>query len=120
MQKFHIEKPPSVLRIRHGRKQREFRPPRVEPGVLHDDRHVGFEHRGVIGVERDRLRIGKIVESQMKRPPAPTVTRYGPTGSRSPKKMVIATCASRSPALRMHAVSWEIKARSLKALWEGM
>jgi hypothetical protein len=44
----------------------------------------------------------------------------GPTGSRSAKKMVIATCASRSPALRMQAVSWEIKAHSLKALSEGM
>jgi hypothetical protein len=79
--------------------------------MLHDDRHVGLEHRRVVGVARDRTRIVEIVEA---------VTRYGPTGSRSAKKIVIATCASRSVALRMQAVSCEISVRSDEELSDGI
>ena len=39
--------------------------PGIEPGVLHDDRHVRFEHRGVVGIARDRRGIVEIVKAQM-------------------------------------------------------
>jgi hypothetical protein len=39
---------------------------------------------------------------------------------KSARKMVIAACASVSPAFRMQAVSRELKARSVKALPEGI
>ena len=35
--------------------------------MLHDDRNVRFEHRGVVGVARDRLRVVEIVEAQVQR-----------------------------------------------------
>jgi hypothetical protein len=33
--------------------------------VLHDDRHIGFEYRRVIGVARYLLRVGKIIEPEV-------------------------------------------------------
>src|SRR5262245_40790250 len=59
----------SALRIGNGGEQGDLRAARIEPRVLHDDRHVGFEHRGVVGVERNRLGILEIVEPQVKRAP---------------------------------------------------
>src|SRR5580658_3734601 len=50
---------------------------------------------------------------------AGTMTRYA-TGSRSAKNTVTVSRASLSPALRMHAVSWEIKARLENELCEGI
>jgi hypothetical protein len=37
--------------------------------VLHDDGNVRFEHRGIVGVARDRLRIDEIVKAQMQGSP---------------------------------------------------
>jgi hypothetical protein len=88
--------------------------------VLHDDRHVGFEHPGIVGVARDRLRIDKIVEAQMKGSSCAHRDSIWSQRFAIAKKIVIVTFASRSPALRMQAVSWEIKVRSLKALSKGM
>jgi hypothetical protein len=42
---------------------------RVEPRVLHDNRNVGLEDRGVVGVARHRRGILEIIEAQMERPP---------------------------------------------------
>lgn len=53
----------------HGREQREFCLSRVESRVLHDDGNVRFEHRGIVGVARDRLRIDEIVKAQMEGSP---------------------------------------------------
>src|SRR6516164_2774216 len=58
-----------TFRIGNGRQQRHFGAARIEPRVLHDDRNVRFEHRGVVGVARDRLRVVEIVEAQMQRAP---------------------------------------------------
>ena len=35
--------------------------------MLHDDRDVGFEYRGIVGVARDRLRVVEIIEAQVQR-----------------------------------------------------
>ncbi len=35
--------------------------------MLHDDRHGGLDHAGIIGIARNRLRILQIVEAQMQR-----------------------------------------------------
>src|SRR6516162_5034316 len=112
--KFDRKSPTSGLtfRIGNGRQQRHFGAARIEPRVLHDDRNVRFEHRGVVGVARDRLRVVEIVEAQMQCTPGGDGHVVGPTGSRLTKKMVMATRASCSLALRMQAVSWEMSARS--------
>src|SRR6185437_5221369 len=47
----------------------EFGLPRVEPRVLHDDRHVRDDDRAVVAVPRHRLRVFKIVEAHMQRAP---------------------------------------------------
>jgi len=39
--------------------------PRVEPRVLDDDRSVRLEHARVTRAERNRLRIGEMIESKM-------------------------------------------------------
>src|SRR5215216_265886 len=59
----------SALRVGNGRQQRYLGPARIEPRVLHHDRYVRLEHRGIVGVERDWLGVFQIVEAQMKGPP---------------------------------------------------
>src|SRR5262245_35004906 len=56
----------SLLRVSDGGEQRDLRLARVESRVLQHDRHVRLEHRRVVGIARDRLRILEIVEAQMK------------------------------------------------------
>src|SRR5262245_4718909 len=57
-----------VRRVRHGGEERVRRLSRVEPGVLHDDRHVGADHARVIGAPGNRLRILELVEADVPRP----------------------------------------------------
>src|SRR5689334_19796283 len=45
--------------------QRIFSLPGIEPRVLHDDRHIRFDHAGVIGVARNGFGVGQVVESKM-------------------------------------------------------
>ena len=59
----------SGFRIGDGREQAHFGVPGIQPRVLHDDRHVGLEHRRIVGVARDRRRVVEIVEAQMQRAP---------------------------------------------------
>jgi hypothetical protein len=66
--------PPSLRREGDGAEQRRLGLPRVEPRVLHDDGHVGLDDAGVVGRERDGLRVAQVVEGQVVRR-AGTVTR---------------------------------------------
>src|SRR4029077_9562049 len=92
----------------------------IEPGVLQDDRHVRFEYRGVVGIARDRRGVVEIVETQMQRPACGNGQAIRADGIAITKKIVIVTCASRSPALRMQAVSCETSARCENELSEGI
>src|SRR5262249_3646493 len=56
-----------TFRVGNRRQKRDFGAARIEPRVLHDDRDVGFEYRGIVGVARDRLRVVKIIEAQVQR-----------------------------------------------------
>jgi len=42
---------------------------RIEPRVLHNDRHIGLEHRRKVGIPRHRGRFFKVVETKMQRAP---------------------------------------------------
>jgi hypothetical protein len=42
---------------------------RIKPCVLHNDRHIRFEHRGKVGIPRHGGRFAEIVETQMQRAP---------------------------------------------------
>jgi hypothetical protein len=42
---------PLILSVGDGAEQRDFRAPRIQPRVLHRDRHISFEYRREIGVE---------------------------------------------------------------------
>src|SRR5262245_8661794 len=59
--------PGSLRREGHGAEQGERRLPAVEPGVLHHDRHVGFDHAGVVGAPRDRFGTREVIEPQVSR-----------------------------------------------------
>src|SRR5215831_17017170 len=56
-----------ALRVGNCRQKCDFGAARIEPRVLHDDRNVGFEYRGIVGVARDRLRVVEIIEAQVQR-----------------------------------------------------
>src|ERR671926_52718 len=62
------------------RKQRVLGLPGVQPGVLDDDRGVGADHAGVAGVTGYRLRIGELVEAQVKGPARRDHQRVGAGG----------------------------------------
>src|SRR3954467_8505744 len=94
-------RPRSAFRIGHGRQQRNLGMPGIEPGVLQDDRHVRFEYRGVVGIARDRRGVVEIVETQMQCPACGNGQSVWADGIAISEKIVIVTCESRSPALRM-------------------
>src|SRR5690349_24945422 len=48
-----------------GAQQGELGAARVEPGVLHDDRHVGLDDARVVGVARHGRGIVEVVEAHM-------------------------------------------------------
>src|SRR5215475_12845736 len=58
---------PLTFRVGNRRQKCDFGAARIEPRVLHDDRNVGFEYRGIVGVARDRLRVVEIIEAQVQR-----------------------------------------------------
>src|SRR6516162_2331652 len=53
--------------VGNRRQKCDFGAARIEPRVLHDDRNVGYEYRGIVGVARDRLRVVKIIKAQVQR-----------------------------------------------------
>jgi hypothetical protein len=55
------------LRISNGRQKGNLGATGIQPRVLYDDRNVGLEDRGIVGIARNRLRIIQIVEAQMQR-----------------------------------------------------
>lgn len=57
----------TLLASREGDRaeQRIFRLARVESGVLHDNRHIGLDETGKISIDRNRSRVGQIVETHM-------------------------------------------------------
>src|SRR5262245_3377564 len=57
----------SAFRVRHGGQKGDFGAAGIQPRVLHDDRNVGLEYRGIIGIARNRLRIIEIVEAEVQR-----------------------------------------------------
>ena len=88
--------------------------------MLHDDRHIGFEYRRVIGVARYLLRVGKIIEPEVQECDGRRPLHGRGRPDCGPKKIVIATWASASPAFKMRVVSCEISARSENELCEGI
>ena len=53
------------VRVSRRRHQRDFGVTGIEPRVLDDDRHIGFEHRRKIGIAQNVARVLQIVETQM-------------------------------------------------------
>lgn len=51
--------------ICHGRHERQFCLAGIQAGMLDDDRDIGFEDTGIVGVFRDGFRILQIVEAYM-------------------------------------------------------
>src|SRR5262249_35326191 len=109
-----------AFRVGNRRQKRDFGAARIEPRVLHNDRNVRFEHRGIVGVARDRLRVVEIVEPQAQRAPGGDGHAVG--ADRLPVGEEDGNGDARvlSLALRMQAVSWEMSARSENELSEGM
>lgn len=88
--------------------------------MLDHDGHVGLDDAGVVGGEGHWLRVNEIIETHVLGAPGPTVSLYGPTGSRSLKYRVIRTWASVSEVFSKHAVSWLVKSCAGPVLHPGM
>lgn len=56
---------PELHRIGHGAEQSIFCLAAVKARVLHNNGHTRFYDAGIISIQRDRLRILKIIETHM-------------------------------------------------------
>jgi hypothetical protein len=111
---------PLGVAVGDRRDQRVLGLPRVEPGVLDDDRDVGDDHARVVGVAGDRLGFVEVVEADVARPSRVDGQAVGPDRLAVGEVDGDLDVGGSSPALRMQAVSWLVISGSGPLLRLGM